>query len=130
MNRPSVAGELHPQLGPSLMATRNVARPSESRAAPGTSTRDGVLIGDSGTSVTTATSATSTTTAETAKSHRHERWSTITPESGRPIPPAAPYTAESATPITTKLPTDRPVAMAVDTNGDVQDVSVLRSPLS
>ena len=81
---------------PSLKASRRRASISESNSAPGRSSRVGVLIGDSGTNANTATAAAATTTAAITNSQRHERWSTIRPESGRPSPPAAPKTAEMA----------------------------------
>ncbi len=88
--------EVQPQSRPSLSATRNDASVNESSAAPGTSSRVGVRIGDFGTTATTATTATATTAAPTTNSQRQEAWSTITPESGSPSPPAAPKTAEIA----------------------------------
>ena len=46
---PSERGELQPQCSPSVSATISEISPPESSSAPGTSTRDGERIGDSGT---------------------------------------------------------------------------------
>ena len=58
------------------------------------STRDGVLIGDSGTYLCTRIAAAAMLTAPTMKSQRHDRWSTISPERTIPKPPPIPNTAE------------------------------------
>ena len=46
---PSRRGDVQPQASPSVSATISESRPPERSSAPGTSTRDGDRIGDSGT---------------------------------------------------------------------------------
>src|SRR5207302_9243301 len=64
------------------------------------STREGVLIGDSGTKRCTRTAEAPTAIAPTMKSQRHEKLSTITPERTIPNPPPTPKTA-----LTSPIPT-------------------------
>ena len=80
---------------PSLNATSSAIRASDSRIAPGTSTRDCVLIGDSGTKRCTSTSDAAVTIAPSVKSQRQLRLSTISPAKTMPKPPPTPNTAET-----------------------------------
>ncbi len=68
--------------------------PVESNTAPMKSTREGVLIGDSGTKRCTSGIARATGIAPKMNSQRQERWSTIRPEKTIPKPPPIPNTAE------------------------------------
>ena len=93
--RPSTRAEVQPQCSPSVNATMRARSAPESSSAPGTSTREGVRMGDSGTKRCTSSSERATGIEPSTKSSRHERWSTITPESTIPKPPPTPNTAES-----------------------------------
>ncbi len=46
---PTTAGDVQPQFSPSVSPIMSAISAPESSSAPGTSTRDGVRIGDSGT---------------------------------------------------------------------------------
>ncbi len=91
---PTSAGDVQPQCSPSVSPTMSAMSAAESRSAPGTSTRDGVRIGDSGTYLCTSRIDSATGIEPRTKSSRHERWSTITPESTMPKPPPTPKIAE------------------------------------
>ena len=67
-SRPSVRAEVQPQLGPSLTATSSATSQPASSAAPGKSTRPGVLIGDSGTKKSVPSIATTTAISGNQKS--------------------------------------------------------------
>src|SRR5438067_8166930 len=97
---PRIRPPVQPQASPSERASRSAIRPAERRSAPGTSTREGVLIGDSGTKRCTSTTEAATPIAPAMKSQRHEKLSTITPERTIPNPPPTPKTA-----LTSPIPT-------------------------
>src|SRR5690349_5750617 len=65
VNSAITPGDPQPQSGPSVSASSSVTRIPESNSTPATSTRDGVLIGDSGTKRHTSTTAVPTATAPT-----------------------------------------------------------------
>jgi hypothetical protein len=90
----SVGVDVQPQLSPSVSATSIAISPPESSVAPTKSTREGVLIGDSGTNRCTSTAAAAMLIAPTMNSQRQERWSTIRPDNTIPKPPPIPNTAE------------------------------------
>ena len=86
--------DVQPQDSPSVSPSSSAIRPPDSSDAPRKSTRDGVLMGDSGTKRCTSTTAAAMLTAPTMKSQRHETLSTISPERTIPKPPPIPNTAE------------------------------------
>src|SRR5436190_14643656 len=92
--RTPTRAEVQPQLSPSVSANNRKTRPAESKTAPMKSTRDGVLIGDSGTNRWTSTAEIATGIAPKMNSQRHERLSTIRPDKTIPKPPPTPKTAE------------------------------------
>ncbi len=89
---PRIRPEVQPQFSPSVRARRNATNPPERSAAPGTSMRDGVLIGDSGTNRITSRIASAIPIEPKMNSQRHDRLSTITPLSTIPNPPPTPNT--------------------------------------
>src|SRR3954447_18569371 len=101
-NRPRTRPEVHPHVGPSVSASSSATSVAESSTAPGTSTRDGVFTGDSGTKRQTPSAETPTKIAPTMNTQRHDPYSTSTPESTRPSPPPTPRIAET---IPTPAPT-------------------------
>src|SRR5829696_2520545 len=89
------SGDVQPQRSPSVSATISVSSAAESASAPGTSTFEGVRIGDSGTKRCTSRIDSATGIEPKRKRSRHEKLSTITPERTIPKPPPTPQTAES-----------------------------------
>jgi hypothetical protein len=86
-------GEAQPQPRPSLIAKSSATRPPLTSRAPAQSTRPGERTGDSRTNPNTAAIATSARASPSQKIQCQPSRSTITPASGRPIPPPMPSVA-------------------------------------